>query len=82
MSCYTQCRSTFVFEDIFDLICVCAVVWNPWRERAAGMSDFSAEEFEKMVCVEAGRVAEPYVLPAGQSATFKQTLQVLPAART
>ena len=31
------------------------VVWNPWEESAAKMSDFGDDEFPRMVCVEAAQ---------------------------
>ena len=31
------------------------VVWNPWEENAAKMSDFGDDEFPRMVCVEAAQ---------------------------
>ncbi|KAF9930532.1 hypothetical protein BGZ65_005295 [Modicella reniformis] len=34
------------------------VVWNPWIEKSAGMADFGDEEYHRMICVEAGQVAE------------------------
>ncbi len=33
-----------------------AVVWNPWVEKAAGLSDFGDEEYKQMVCVEPAAV--------------------------
>ena len=33
------------------------VVWNPWTDKSAGMSDFEPKDgWKKMVCVEAGSV--------------------------
>ena len=33
------------------------VIWNPWREKAAGISDFAPKEgYKNMLCVEAGSV--------------------------
>lgn len=46
------------FEDV--------VVWNPWKEKAAQLSDMSPEDFRAFVCVEAGAVAQPIVLQAGE----------------
>lgn len=34
------------------------VVWNPWREGAAGIADLGDEEWQKMTCVEASNVLE------------------------
>lgn len=52
------------------------VVWNPWVDKARGMSDFGDEEYREMVCVEAGKVASPVSLSAGTSADFSQVLTV------
>ncbi|KAG0372114.1 hypothetical protein BGX24_000725 [Mortierella sp. AD032] len=53
------------------------VVWNPWTEKAAGMADFGNEEFHKMICVEAGQVAEFVALAAGDSWEGSQVLSLL-----
>lgn len=35
------------------------VVWNPWTEKANGMSDFTPKDgFHKMLCIEAGSVSK------------------------
>jgi glucose-6-phosphate 1-epimerase len=44
------------------------VVWNPWIAKAQQMPDFGNEEYERMVCVESGNVAENQIrLPPGES---------------
>ncbi|KAF8935342.1 hypothetical protein CPC16_002611 [Podila verticillata] len=53
------------------------VVWNPWNEKAAGMADFGDEEFHKMICVEAGQVAEFIALAAGDAWKGSQILSLL-----
>ncbi|XP_065910494.1 uncharacterized protein [Dysidea avara] len=53
------------------------VVWNPWADKAAGMSDFGNDEYHNMVCVEAGYVSESASLPVGQSFHASQVLEVL-----
>lgn len=40
------------------------VVWNPWIDKAKGMTDFGDEEYKRMICVEAGHIQGRYVLPA------------------
>ena len=51
------------------------VVWNPWVEKAKAMSDFGADEYKEMVCVEAGNVGESKVtLSPGKSASLKVVL--------
>jgi D-hexose-6-phosphate mutarotase len=34
------------------------VVWNPWVAKAKAMQDFGDEEYQNMVCVESGNVAD------------------------
>ncbi|KAG0050088.1 hypothetical protein BGZ83_005140 [Gryganskiella cystojenkinii] len=53
------------------------VVWNPWTEKAAGMADFGNDEFQRMICVEAGQVAEFLALAAGDSWEGSQILSLL-----
>ncbi|KAF8941296.1 hypothetical protein BGZ58_000037 [Dissophora ornata] len=53
------------------------VVWNPWTEKAAGMADFGDEEYHRMICVEAGQVAEFKALAAGGSWEGSQVLSLL-----
>jgi glucose-6-phosphate 1-epimerase len=48
------------------------VVWNPWKARAHQMPDFGDDEYQRMVCVEAGNVASNQItLPPGGSTTLK-----------
>ncbi|KAG0203674.1 hypothetical protein BGX28_004118 [Mortierella sp. GBA30] len=53
------------------------VVWNPWVEKAAAMADFGNEEYHRMICVEAGQVAEFIALAAGGSWEGSQVLSLL-----
>ncbi len=44
------------------------VVWNPWREKAAGMSDFApADGYKNMICVEVGCVNGWQKLEGGET---------------
>lgn len=43
------------------------MVWNPWQEKAASMSDFGDEEYRNMICVEAGYVDKKKELQGGES---------------
>lgn len=54
------------------------IVWNPWSETAAKMSDLDAGGWQHFVCVEAGNVAKNAVtLPAGDAHTMSMAVTVL-----
>ncbi|ROT60934.1 hypothetical protein C7M84_021378 [Penaeus vannamei] len=53
------------------------VVWNPWVEKAKEIPDFGEEEFPNLVCVEAGHVSAPVILPPGTVFEASQILQVM-----
>jgi glucose-6-phosphate 1-epimerase len=52
-----------------------AVVWNPWIAKSQQMFDFGDDEYQNMVCVETGIIAEKITLQPGErwtgSTTFK-----------
>jgi len=53
------------------------VVWNPWREGAAGLADMSPEDWRSMLCVEASNVLGCAVtLGPGEEHTLGATLSV------
>ncbi|XP_054714433.1 uncharacterized protein LOC129224059 [Uloborus diversus] len=52
------------------------VLWNPYAENAKTMSDFGNEEWQKMVCVEAGAVSSPVVLEPMKSYAAHQILTI------
>lgn len=52
------------------------VVWNPWRELAATFSDMPPDDYLRMLCVEAARVAAPVVLDPGAEWTGTETMTV------
>ena len=55
------------------------VVWNPWVDKSEKMPDFGDDEFQKMICVESGNVADNQItLPAGKTAALKIELSTLP----
>ena len=56
------------FEDV--------VVWNPWREGAAGMVDLPDGDYRRMLCVEAAQVHRPAVVDAGATWEGIQTITV------
>ena len=39
-------------------------MWNPWAEKAAAMVDLGDHAWRRMVCVEAGNIADNEVLLA------------------
>jgi D-hexose-6-phosphate mutarotase len=55
------------------------VVWNPWIAKAKAMSDFGDDEYQRMVCVESGNVAENRLtLAPGERAALKVKLSSAP----
>ncbi len=53
------------------------VVWNPWSERAAQMSDLGAEAFPKMVCVESANVGKSQIsLQPGEAHLLRVSVSV------
>ncbi|HET6168687.1 MAG TPA: D-hexose-6-phosphate mutarotase [Terracidiphilus sp.] len=55
------------------------VVWNPWQDGAATLSDFGADEWEHMLCVEAGNVLRgAATLAPGEEHMLRATISVLP----
>lgn len=56
------------------------VVWNPWIAKAKAMADFGDNEYQRMVCVESGNVAEnALTLAVGQVARLKVNLSSQPS---
>ena len=51
-----------------------AVVWNPGAEKGAGFDDMPAGDWQRMLCVEAGRIIEPATLQPGDEWAGMQTL--------
>lgn len=43
------------------------VVWNPGAAKAAGLADMPAQDYQAFLCVEAGAIMQPVLLPAGAS---------------
>jgi glucose-6-phosphate 1-epimerase len=53
------------------------VVWNPWQQGAAALSDFGDDEWERMTCVEASNIMGSAVsLGPGEEHTMRATLSV------
>jgi len=59
------------------IVPVSCVVWNPNKEKAAGMSDFGDDQYHDMICVEPGILGTNSSLEAGQSASLTQTTEML-----
>eukprot|EP01133_Synstelium_polycarpum_P007623 gene7623-8917_t len=51
-----------------------AVLWNPWIEKSKKMEDYGDEEYHRMVCIEAGVVSSPPIVPVGESFATKHTI--------
>jgi glucose-6-phosphate 1-epimerase len=59
------------------------VVWNPWRDGAAKLTDLGDEEWHAMVCVEGANILGAAIsLAPGQSHTMRVTLTPLDALRS
>jgi glucose-6-phosphate 1-epimerase len=52
------------------------VVWNPWQQGAASLSDLGNDEWRRMVCVEASNILTAVSLEPGQEHTMRVTLSV------
>jgi len=50
-------------------------IWNPWVEKAKGMSDFGDDEYRQMVCVEPGSVSCWQTLDAEDAWESGQTIR-------
>jgi glucose-6-phosphate 1-epimerase len=54
-----------------------AVVWNPWAEKVTGFIGLDAEDYLRMVCIEAAQIGSPVELKAGASWSGSQTLAMV-----
>jgi glucose-6-phosphate 1-epimerase len=55
------------------------IVWNPWIAKARAMADFGDEEFNWMVCVEAGNVGQNRItLAPGKTSALRVELSSTP----
>jgi glucose-6-phosphate 1-epimerase len=53
------------------------VIWNPWAEKTAGMSDMTPDGWKEMICVETANVAENAVrLPSGAGRKLTASIRV------
>lgn len=53
------------------------VVWNPWADKAATLTDMPPLDFRRFLCVEAAVIGTPVRLAPGQEWWGRQTLRVL-----
>jgi len=55
------------------------IVWNPWQQGAASLSDLGKDEWRQMICVEASNILSSAVsLAPGDQHTMRATLSVSP----
>ena len=52
------------------------VVWNPWKDKTPSFTDLAPDDYTHFVCVEAGSVGEPVVIPPGERVVCGQTLRI------
>jgi glucose-6-phosphate 1-epimerase len=54
------------------------IVWNPWQQGAASLSDLGDDEWQQMTCVEAGNILGSAVsLAPGEEHTMRANLSVV-----
>jgi glucose-6-phosphate 1-epimerase len=54
-----------------------AVIWNPWREKATTFSGMTADDYLRMICVEAAQVGRPVSLAPRAVWTGSQLLRAV-----
>jgi glucose-6-phosphate 1-epimerase len=55
------------------------IVWNPWQQGAASLSDLGNDEWQQMLCVEAGNILDAAVtLAPGEEHMLRATLSLHP----
>lgn len=56
------------------------VIWNPWQQGAATLSDLGGDEWQRMVCVEASNILGSTIsLAPGEEHTMRATLSITSA---
>ena len=53
------------------------VTWNPWIDKAKAMADFGDDEYQSMVCVEAGRINKPLKLSLNEQSTYGFKIELI-----
>lgn len=51
------------------------VVWNPWAELTATLTDMEPQDYRRMLCVEAARIVDPVTLGPGETWTGVQVMR-------
>ncbi|MEE9345113.1 MAG: D-hexose-6-phosphate mutarotase [Methylococcales bacterium] len=72
---YTSARSDLVLEDaalsrnirIHSKNSQTTIVWNPWKKKAAAMSDLDDNEFNTMLCLETANAGADSIIVSGNS---------------
>ena len=55
------------------------IVWNPWQQGAASLSDLGDDEWQQMTCVEASNILNSAVwLGPGEAHTMRASLSTAP----
>jgi len=52
------------------------VVWNPWTDKTPSFADLAPDDYRRFLCVEAGSVAQPVVVPPGDRVVGGQILSL------
>ena len=56
------------------------IVWNPWEEGSAKLTDLDDDEWRSMICVEAGNIlGDAVTLDPGETHTMRSTISVVSA---
>lgn len=69
---YFNCNTPLILHDGEQRLRIASegftdvVVWNPGREAASMMADMAADEYQKMLCIEAAAIDQPLVLEPGE----------------
>jgi len=77
---YQDARRTLTLRELGRRLAIDAsgfpdvVVWNPGAEKTAQLKDMPADDWRRMLCVEAALVFEPALLPPGEEWSGMQTL--------